>query len=192
MPWFAELHLAFQAVTPAFDEESHPAGFARLAQFFSLSQSATLGWGVSAGHVTAAEEGASRELAGTDVFLKLRRPGSRSWLAFQGEFLVRDVRGDEVAGGPLGQGETGTAWGGYLQTVWRDGPFWAYGARYERAPAVEGGPENRVSALISWLPSEFQRVRLQLSYDRLPGGQDGVEGLLQLEFAIGAHGSHPF
>jgi hypothetical protein len=57
---------------------------------------------------------------------------------------------------------------------------------------VEGGPENRISALASWMPSEFQRIRLQVSYDRLPGGQDGVEALLHLEFAIGAHGAHPF
>jgi hypothetical protein len=31
-----------------------------------------------------------------------------------------------------------------------------------------------------------------MSYDRLPGGKEGLEALLSLEFAIGAHGAHPF
>jgi hypothetical protein len=46
--------------------------------------------------------------------------------------------------------------------------------------------------LAAWLPSEFQRIRLQVAYDRRPEGQDGLETLLQLEFGIGAHGAHPF
>jgi hypothetical protein len=36
------------------------------------------------------------------------------------------------------------------------------------------------------------RLRLQLAYDRLPQGRDGLEALLHLEFAIGSHGAHPF
>jgi hypothetical protein len=54
------------------------------------------------------------------------------------------------------------------------------------------GTEQRWSALASYFPSEFQRVRLQVSYDRLPDGKDGVEALLHLEFGIGPHGAHPF
>jgi hypothetical protein len=86
----------------------------------------------------------------------------------------------------------GTAWGGYAQAVLRDGPYFEVGARVERAPAEVGGGEERASLLAAWLPSEFERLRAQLSYDRLPGGRDGLEALLQLEFAIGAHGAHPF
>ena len=82
-----------------------------------------------------------------------------------------------------------------MQASLRDGPFWEYGLRYERAPAVglgTGAPENRLSAIASWLPSEFLRLRAQLAGDRLPDGRDGFEGLLQVEFSIGAHGAHPF
>jgi hypothetical protein len=42
------------------------------------------------------------------------------------------------------------------------------------------------------LPSEFERIRLEVSHDRLPGGEDAVTALLNLEFGIGAHGAHPF
>ena len=55
-----------------------------------------------------------------------------------------------------------------------------------------GGRERRWSALAGFLPSEFQRLRLQVSRDHLPGGTEGWEVLLHLEFAIGAHGAHPF
>lgn len=191
-PWFAELHLAYQAVAPAFDTEDHPAGLARLLQFFDVGEAGALGVGFSAAHISEAGVNASRDVLGTDVFLKLRPPSSRSYLALQGEALLRQLNGFEAAGGPTGPEAPGTAWGGYAQAVYRDGPFLEYGARYERAPAPSGGPENRVSALASWLPSEFERLRLQVSYDRLPGGLDGLEALLHLEFIIGAHGAHPF
>jgi hypothetical protein len=78
---------------------------------------------------------------------------------------------------------------------WKQGAYWGAGARYDWAPAVleEGeGTERRFGVLAGWFPSEFQRVRLQVSYDRRPGGADGVEALLHLEFGFGAHGAHPF
>ena len=76
-----------------------------------------------------------------------------------------------------------------LGAFWRQSRFFGYGARYEWAPSAgeaESGTEHRTAALVAWLPSEFQRIRLQVAYDRRPGGQDGLETLLQLEFGIGA------
>ncbi len=128
-----------------------------------------------------------------DVYLKIRPPQGRSYLGLQGEVFARRL----VAPGLPDQTDVGA----YAQAVWRDGPYFAYGARYELSPAFvngkEGvvqtyGTEHRVSALATWLPSEFQRIRLQAAWDRLPGGRDGLELLLHLEFAIGAHGAHPF
>jgi hypothetical protein len=193
IPWFAELHLAYQSLAPAFDPESHNGGLARLVQFFDVSDASTLGVGVSAARIDAAGVDASRDVLGADVLVKIRPPSGRSYLALQGEVLLRRLSGFETAGGAGGVPEPpGTEWGGYAQAVYRDGAYLAYGARYERAPAATGGPEHRVSALATWLPSEFERIRMQLSYDRLPGGSNGFEALLQLEFSIGAHGAHPF
>jgi hypothetical protein len=42
------------------------------------------------------------------------------------------------------------------------------------------------------MPSEFQRLRAQVSWDRLPGKVDALEALLQVEFIIGSHGAHRF
>ncbi len=191
-PWFAELHLAYQALTPAFQPDSRNAGTARLVQFFDVGDASTLGVGASASVFDEPGTGGSRQLVGGDVYLKIRPLRSRSYVALQGEILARRLTGAPVPLEGVPAEAAGTEWGGYAQAVYRDGPFFAYGARYERAPALGGGPEHRVSLLASWLPSEFQRLRVQVSYDRLPGGQDGFEALAGLEFAVGAHGAHPF
>jgi hypothetical protein len=83
--------------------------------------------------------------------------------------------------------------GWWAQAFGRVGRFAGAGVRYERAPLEDGsGDQQRASALLAWLPSEFQRLRLQVGYDRLPDDTDGVSAILNLEFGIGAHGAHPF
>jgi hypothetical protein len=192
LPWFAELHVAYQSLTPAFETQSHNGGTARLIQFFDVGEASALGLGLSGTHMSEAGTDASRDMLGADLFLKIRPPSTRSYVALQGEVLLRRISGQIAAPAGTEAEPAGTDWGGYAQALWRDGPYQAYGVRYERAPAASGGPEQRVSALASWLPSEFQRYRVQVSYDRLPGGKDGLEALLHVEFAIGAHGAHPF
>jgi len=46
--------------------------------------------------------------------------------------------------------------------------------------------------VLDWYPSEFSRIALETSWDWLPGGNGGFEGILHFEFGIGAHGAHPF
>jgi len=189
-PWFAEVHVAYLSATPGFESAERNGGYARLVQFFDVADGETLGVGLSGGWLDEPGAGAWRQLYGADAFLKVRPPDSRSYLALQGEVLLRSL--DANAGAA---DLPGTLWGGYLQASVRQGPYWEYGARVERAPATglaTGAPEVRVAALGSWLPSEFERLRGQLAWDRLPGGRDGIEALLQVEFAIGAHGAHPF
>ena len=191
-PWFAELRVAYQALTPGFLAESRNAGVARLAQFFDVGDASTLGVGILGGDPRRAGRGSlarsprRRRLSQVPPDPDALVPG----VAGRGRLAASRASDRRV--GCRGGRAARVGRGGYAQAVWRDGPYFAYGARYERAPAVEGGPEHRVSAVASWLPSEFQRIRLQVSYDRLPGGRDGVEALLHLEFAIGAHGAHPF
>ncbi|MFL5264589.1 MAG: hypothetical protein ACJ79L_19490 [Anaeromyxobacteraceae bacterium] len=191
--WYAELHLAYLAAAPAFEPSERNGGYARLVQFFDVGDTSTLGVGVSAGRLQEQGGGGSRDLLGADAYLKIRPARSRSYVALQAEVVARHLDGAAPPdGAALAIDVPGTAWGGYVQAVLRDGPYVEYGVRVERAPAEVGGGEERASLLAAWLPSEFERLRAQLSYDRLPGGRDGLEALLQLEFAIGAHGAHPF
>ena len=50
----------------------------------------------------------------------------------------------------------------------------------------------RISPNLSWLPSEFSKVRLQYNYDQRQ--QFGVDHSvwLQFEFSLGAHAAHKF
>jgi hypothetical protein len=192
LPWFAELKLAGQSTAPGEEDEARLTGVARLLQYASLSETTTVGLGFSG---ALREDGAdvSRLLGGADVYLRWRPLTSRAYLALQAELFARRFRGGATGaeGGPPG----GTDTGWYAQAFWRQGARLGAGVRYEEAPAggeAEPGTERRASALGTWFLSEFQRVRLQVAYDRLPGGRDGLEALVHLEFGIGAHGAHPF
>jgi hypothetical protein len=192
LPWFAELHLAAQTTVPAFEADSRRTLVARVQQFIEVASDATLGVGFSGARIEHPLEGASDSIGGVDLLLKVAPGTTRSYLALQGELFARRLTGIDDAG---------TRLGGYAQAVYRDGPRWAYGLRGEIAPAAvpgttdvtpSSGVERRVSAMLAWMPSEFQRLRAQLSWDRLPGNVDALEALLQVEFIIGTHGAHKF
>ena len=55
----------------------------------------------------------------------------------------------------------------------------------------------RLSADLTWFPSEFSKLRLQYNHDILEGthflgGRDVDSIFLQFEFALGSHGAHKF
>jgi hypothetical protein len=184
LPWFTELQLAAQNTAPDPGDEERLTGIARLLQYLPLTEGTTLGVGLSGARRSEAT-GAFRDLGAVDVYLRARPPTGRSYAALEAEIYTRRFR--NVAG------DSGT--GGFAQLFFRRNAYYGYGIRYDRAPAAAGvapGSEERFGAVGIWYPSEFQRIRLQLSYDRAPDGRDGLEALLALEFGIGAHGAHPF
>jgi hypothetical protein len=186
LPWFAEVRVAGLSFAPGEEDPEALTAVGRVLQYVSLGEATTLGVGVSA---ALRDEGRSafRDLAGVDVHLRWRPPTSRSWLSVQGEWYGRRFRGVE--------GAPGTDTGGYAQAFWKQGPFWGLGGRYDWAPTAgeaQEGTERRVGVLAGWFPSEFQRIRLQVSHATRPGEDDGIEALLHLEFGFGAHGAHPF
>ncbi len=196
VPWFLELHLAGQTTVPPGVPPSEAAErrtvVARALQFFDVAETSALGVGLSAARIEGTADAPARDVGAVDVYLKLRPPSTRAYVALQGELFGRRFAGTSLGDGSLG---------GYAQAIWREGSYWAYGVRYDNAPAgvrqdnalvFEPGREHRWSAIATWLPSEFQRIRLQLAYDRRPGGLEGLEALLHLEFVIGSHGAHPF
>ena len=194
LPWFLELHLDYQSTTPGFSATRSLTGLARLLQYFDLSDAMTLGVGLSAGPLSQTGPDAWRDLAGADVYLRIRPPAGRAYVALQGEIYARRYRGTVDPTDPS-IAEEGTRAGGYGQVVWRWSPYFMAGARYDQGPAGAvwpSGVQRDVALLAGWLPSEFMRLRLQASYSRLPGQVNGFGGLLSLEFSIGAHGAHPF
>lgn len=210
LPWFAELHVAGQGTSPAPNDEDpgeRLTGIVRLLQYFSIGDATTVGVGFSAARRSEAT-GAFRDVGAADLYLRWRPLRSRSYVTLQGEVFARKFRGDGLSDAlkeamPVlaANVERGTDTGGYAQLFVRQDAYFGYGVRYDEAPVATAavadaeatpGTERRFGALATWFPSEFQRLRLQVSYDRRPGGQDGVEALLSLEFGIGSHGAHPF
>jgi hypothetical protein len=201
LPWFAELHLAWQGTAPAEGDEQRNTVMARLLQYFSLGDATTFGIGVSAARRSEATS-AFRDLAAADLYLRWRPLQSRSYLTLQGEIFARKFRIGGLSDALAAElpelveaADRGTEYGGYAQVFWRQNAYFGYGVRYDEAPAAGDaapGTERRYGALATWFPSEFQRIRLQASYDQRPRGEDGFEVLLALEFGIGSHGAHPF
>jgi hypothetical protein len=187
LPWFAELHVAYQATSPGFDEDvKQLTGTARLIQYLELSDSATLGVGLSWSLFQAEGPAQWKNLAGADLYLKIRDPASRGHVILQGELYGRQL-GE--------QPWSLSTWGGYGQVSWRIDRNWEVGARYDNAPApvaFDGGTQQTWTALGSWAPSEFFRLRLQPALVLLPESQTGFQGVMSFEFTIGAHGAHPF
>jgi len=195
-PWFAQLELAAQDTAPFDGLSPELTGLGRLLQYFPLTDAASIGVGLSGARRHEGAPGAFRDLGCIDVYVRDRPASSRSYLAVQGELYLRKFHDAPVPGGVSGETESEKPEHGWWgQAFWRQDAFLGYGVRYEEAPAAgisAPGTERRVGAVLDWYPSEFSRIALEGSYDRLPGGRDGFEGLLHFEFGIGAHGAHPF
>ncbi len=74
------------------------------------------------------------------------------------------------------------------------GRRWYTGARYEFSDrAVDASLRDEgVAATITFKPSEFSMLRAEYRYREYAPGLKANEGFLQIQFAIGAHGAHPF
>lgn len=174
---------------------------AAIKQFFPLSDDWSLAWGLSyAGGPNPTGRTNRSEVFGTDLYLKLRpvRSSRGTMVALQTEWLYRrrQVPGDVLQDV-----------NGYAQLLWRFAPRWGAGARYELGTPAGAGEDgtrddldpdwttlrHRISANVTFWPTEFSRIRLQGSSDVADWRDAPVwAGFLAFEFVIGAHGAHAF
>ena len=59
-------------------------------------------------------------------------------------------------------------------------------------PILGAYSPRRQSAMLDWSPSEFSRVRLQLSRDKSRADEADNQVWLQYIMSLGAHGAHKF
>lgn len=215
LPWYLEL---VASVTDAVGEGTARSFFGgadlpvhspldlqttvAVKQFFPLSPDLSLSWGLSGAFGPNPTGHRNRtDIYGTDLYLKYRpiAAASHTVIALQAEWFYRrrQVPGDVLADH-----------GGYAQVLWRFAMRWAAAARYEHGSPAHGraglfagdyldpdwrDDRHRVSAALTFSPSEFSRLRLQGAADA-PLWTDEVDWavFLAAEFVIGAHGSHPF
>jgi len=172
----------------------------------------------SGGHAETAFSGRTR-FAGADFVWKWApngNPKERNF-KFQSEYYKRWEKGalqcfdpndtavDSCDSDPTGALDTAQS-GWYAQGIYQFMPRWRAGARYDRISlgSIDYGDLNaslrrprgftpeRTSLMLDYSPSEFSRLRLQVSRDEssLKGPEN--QYFLQYIHSLGSHGAHKF
>lgn len=214
LPWYVEVLLSL-----THDSAMAVTGWGNLQltgaikQFFPLSDDWSLMWGLSGAGGSdpgAPADAAGRaRIGGSDLYLKFRPlgEGRHSIVSLQAEWFYRRR---DVAGETLHDS------GGFAALFWRFAQRWATAARWELGTPTRNGAGTivtpacptddpacidgafaanlqRVSANLTFWPTEFSRLRLQGATTLPGGGRDSQWSVMTaFEFAVGAHGAHAF
>ena len=177
----------------------------RLQSSIDFTDTLTMVWGGAALFGPNAS-GAERRttILGTDLYFKWRPLSNvRGWpfVALQNEVMWRnyeansfiDADGEVIPEGNLKD------WGFYSQLLYGFRPKWVAGMRGEYANGEDSidplqDRRYRLSANLTFYPSEFSKWRLQYNYDVSESRDDDPihAVFLQWEFLMGAHGAHQF
>ena len=181
----------------------------RLETSFDLSPTQTLVAGVS-GAFGPNDTGATAktQIYGADVFYKWKptnAEGGWPFVKWQSEAMLRRFEAGRGVDDAFPVRETFNDWGVYSQVVWGFHKGWSAGVRgdflHMENSAFTDDPERqsrwRISADLTYFPSEFSKLRLQYNHDILKandflGGSSADSVFLQFEFALGAHAAHKF
>jgi len=188
------------ALTFGGSERTDPTIVASAKAFFPATEELSLLLGVSGatGHSglepnSPGDNGPRTWLFGADLYLKWKRPNTTEGyfsVALQAEYYWRRTAATTAA-----LTEAQTDGGLYAQLVAQLSRRWHAGFRYDLLGAPTSALQARVdkfTAMVMFTPSEFSRIRLQGSRQNYYHAEGDWEGLLVLEFSMGAHGAHPF
>jgi hypothetical protein len=157
-----------------------------------------------------------QRISGADLVVKWAPDGNSLYqnVRFVTEYYQRKLDGEltfDTTGLNQTNAATATQSGWYVQGVYQFHPYWRVGLRYDRLSSgtvdlsanaanlpVPNFDPSRWTAMVDFNPSEFSRIRLELSEDR--SRQDVVTGeivsdtvaFVQYIFSLGAHGAHQF
>ena len=148
------------------------------------------------------------QVYGADLLYKWKSShaeGGFPFLKWQTEFLYRRFQAGRGANETFPVAETFRDWGMYSQVLWGFKKGWVAGIRGDYLHHTDSrftdDPErqtrSRISANLTWYPTEFSKIRLQYNHDFLAetfflAGRDVDSVFLQFEFILGAHGAHKF
>jgi hypothetical protein len=174
-----------------------------IKQFFELGPNWSLLWGLSAADGRNGTDSDNRsDILATDIYIKYRpiTTSSPTIVSLQAEWFWRRRQ--------LPAAERRTDHSGYVYLLWRFARRWVTAARYEYGSPAKDAAGNtatddldpdwtryrkRYSAQLTFLPTEFSRIRWQASVDDARWLADPiVASFLSFEFLIGAHGAHKF
>jgi hypothetical protein len=176
---------------------------------FDLSSSQTVLVGLSGAFGPNETGGDSRtEIYGADLLYKWKSPraeGGFPFVKWQTEAMYRRFEAGRGVDKSFPVAETFHDWGMYSQVVWGFEKGWTAGLRGDYLHMEESAftdddlrqSRSRISANLTWYPTEFSKIRLQYNHDFLEANdflptQEADSLFLQFEFILGAHGAHKF
>ncbi|HZR06496.1 MAG TPA: hypothetical protein VFA61_11780 [Candidatus Udaeobacter sp.] len=181
----------------------------RFENSFNLSDTQTVLAGVS-GAFGSNETGANSrtQIYGADLFYKWKSShaeGGFPFVKWQTEFMYRRFEAGHGAEDSFPVAETFHDWGLYSQVLWGFKKGWVAGIRGDYVDMqdskftddLDRQSRSRISANLTWYPTEFSKLRLQYNHDFLEQNfflsEREVDSLfLQFEFILGSHGAHKF
>ena len=208
LPWYTKAVVSFNENTgqccalsyttggvPTIDGPEDFLYTSRLEQFFELSTdwSLLLGFSYILGE-NQTGNGNQSHLRGTDLFIKYKpvNSGNRFYTSLQVEWVARDrqVPGDNFQ-----------SHAGYAELKTGLNPNWELATRAEWVSKLGEGPlddslegeRKRFSGQVTYYPSHFSRIRLQISNDQPSWREQNIwSTMLALEVLAGAHGAHVY
>jgi len=188
-------------------------GFIKVSLDLSDNSTILIGQSVITGSTRTNTIADNTEFTGTSTLYDTEltykwKPSKNQSFTLQSEYLYRDQSGDLSDNGVPGltmisalrRAQDGI----YVQGLYQLGR-WRIGTRYDvldlfkkdyilaGSPTTFGSKPWRVSGMLEFNPTEFSRLRLQYNHDMSArDGRANDEMIMQLLFAIGAHGAHPF
>ncbi len=148
------------------------------------------------------------QIYGSDFLYKwksARAEGGFPFLKWQTEVMYRRFEAGRGVDDSFPVSETFHDWGTYSQVLWGFKKGWVAGIRGDYlhmedsqfTDDIARQTRSRISANLTWYPTEFSKIRLQYNHDFLEqneflAGRDVDSVFLQWEFILGAHGAHKF
>ena len=147
-------------------------------------------------------------LYGGDLLYKwksARAEGGFPFVKWQTEAMYRRFEAGRGLDDSFPVAEIFDDWGLYSQVLWGFKKGWVIGVRgdylhMDNSPYTDDTTRqtrSRVSANLTWYPTEFSKLRLQYNHDSLEANdflpsRDVDSLFFQFEFILGAHGAHKF
>jgi hypothetical protein len=148
------------------------------------------------------------QIYGADLFYKWKSShaeGGFPFVKWQTEAMYRRFEAGRGVDQSFPVAETFHDWGMYSQVLWGFRKGWVAGIRGDYLHMTdsqftdddERQTRSRISANLTWYPTEFSKLRLQYNHDFLEENfflsEREVDSVfLQFEFILGAHGAHKF
>ncbi len=181
----------------------------RFENSFNLSDTQTVLAGVSSAFGSNETGANSRtQIYGADLLYKWKSShaeGGFPFVKWQTEFMYRRFQAGHGADDSFPVAETFHDWGLYSQALWGFKKGWVAGIRGDYVDMQDSKFTDdldrqsrwRLSANLTWYPTEFSKIRLQYNQDFLQQNfflsARQVESIfLQWEFILGSHGAHKF